>query len=171
MPEVHSQQYESDSSSEVAPPPPPPPRIPGVIANWWLNENLGAGYSGILQASWIWRLVHKLTLLMILGSIFRATHLYNGQVVALKVQYIHHECPTNAYERHVYPLIQGGVGMPKLYAAGIQGEWDFLAIDLLGPSLDNLHRRSGKDTMDMRSVCAIAIQVVRSHSFHPAGFW
>ena len=107
----------------------------------------------------------NLTPLMISGSIFRATHLHNGQVVALKVQYIHHECPTNAYERHVYPLIQGGVGMPRLYAAGIQEDWDFLAIDLLGPSLDNLYRRSGKDTMDMRSVCAIAIQVVRSVFF------
>jgi len=167
MPEAYSPQYESDPSSEEIPP--PPPKIPNVIANWWLNEKLGSGYSGI-TASLEW-FEDKLTLPIILGSIFRATHLYNGQVVALKVQYIRHECPTNRYERHVYPLIQGGLGMPKLYAAGIQGDWDFLAIDLLGPSLDNLYRRSGKDTMDMRSVCAIAIQVVRSHSFNHASFW
>jgi casein kinase 1 len=34
--------YESE---EVDPPPPPP--IPNMIANWWLNEKLGSGYSGI----------------------------------------------------------------------------------------------------------------------------
>ena len=53
--------------------------------------------------------------------------------------------------------------MPNLYASGVQGAWDYLAIDLLGSSLDNLHRRSGNETMDLRSVCSIAIQVV-SHA-------
>ena len=50
--------------------------------------------------------------------------------------------------------------MPNLYASGVEGPWDYLAIDLLGSSLDGLYRRSGKDTMDLRSVCSIAIQVV-----------
>jgi hypothetical protein len=59
--------------------------------------------------------------------------------------------------------------MPKLYAAGVHGDWDFLAIDLLGPSLDSLYRRSMKDTMDTRSVCAIAIQVVCALAF-PSSF-
>lgn len=26
--------------------PEPPPMVPAVIANWWLNEKLGSGYSG-----------------------------------------------------------------------------------------------------------------------------
>jgi casein kinase 1 len=55
--------------------------------------------------------------------------------------------------------------MPKLYAAGVQDVWDYLAIELLGPSLDSLFRQSGQDTMDMRSVCAIAIQAVGARSF------
>lgn len=50
--------------------------------------------------------------------------------------------------------------MPRLYAAGIAGMWDYLAIDLLGASLDNIYRRSGKDVMDIRSVLSITIQVV-----------
>lgn len=94
------------------------------------------------------------------GSIYKATQLHTRQVVALKVQYVNHECPTNRYERHFYPLLQGGIGMPRLFASGVEGAWDYLAIDLLGPSLDNLYRKSGKETMDLRSVCSIAIQVV-----------
>jgi casein kinase 1 len=50
--------------------------------------------------------------------------------------------------------------MPTLWAAGVEGRWDYLAIDLLGPSLDNLYRKSGMETMDLRSVCCIAMQVV-----------
>ena len=50
--------------------------------------------------------------------------------------------------------------MPKLYAAGVAGMWDYLAIELLGASLDSTYRRSGKDVMDIRSVLSITIQVV-----------
>lgn len=50
--------------------------------------------------------------------------------------------------------------MPTLYTAGVEGKWDYLAIDLLGSSLDQLYRRSKKETMDLRSVCCIAMQVV-----------
>ncbi|KAH9480462.1 Casein kinase 1-like protein 9 [Psilocybe cubensis] len=142
----NSEDYSSEGSetgSEGSIDAPPPP-IPKIVANWWLNENLGSGYS---------------------GSIFKATHLHTHQVVALKVQYVNHECPTNRYERHLYPLLQGGVGMPKLYAAGVQGAWDYLAIDLLGPSLDSLYRKSGRDTMDLRTVCSIAIQLIKRLQF------
>lgn len=52
--------------------------------------------------------------------------------------------------------------MPTLYAAGIQGSYDYLAIELLGSSLDTLFRKSGKDVMDLRSVCSIAMQLVSS---------
>lgn len=95
-----------------------------------------------------------------LGSIYRATNIYTNQVVALKLQWVLHPCPTNRYERNLYPLIQGGKGIPKLWAAGVQGDWDYLAIDLLGQSLDSIYRKSGKEVMDLGSVCCIAMQVV-----------
>ena len=95
------------------------------------------------------------------GAIFRASNIHTGQVVALKMQYVNHECPTNRYERGFYPALQGGKGMPVLWASGVEGIWDYLVIDLLGPSLDNLMRKSGKDSMDLASVCSIAMQVVR----------
>ena len=94
------------------------------------------------------------------GYIYRAVHVHNGKTVALKVQDVHHECPTNRYERAFYPLLQGGVGMPTMWEAGVQGKWDYLAIDLLGPSLDQLYRKHGKGVMDLRSVISIAIQLV-----------
>ncbi|KAJ7640545.1 kinase-like protein [Mycena rosella] len=118
--------------------------IPRYIGNYYLGENLGSGYS---------------------GSIFRATHVHTGEVVALKVQHVNHECPTNRYERHLYPSLQGGEGMPTLWACGVEGAWDYLAIDLLGASLDNLYRKSGKETMDLSSVCAIAIQLITRLEF------
>ncbi|KII86957.1 hypothetical protein PLICRDRAFT_43650 [Plicaturopsis crispa FD-325 SS-3] len=121
-----------------------PSHHPQRIGNWLLIEKLGAGFS---------------------GAIFRAQNVFTHQIVALKIQDVNHECPTNRYERGFYPSLQGGVGMPTLWAAGVEGMWDYMAIDLLGLSLDNLFRKSGKDRMDLRSVCCIASQVIARLEF------
>jgi hypothetical protein len=95
------------------------------------------------------------------GATFRATHIHTGQVIALKVQPVDVSYPSNVHERKIYPLLQGGVGMPTLWASGLWGRWDYLAMDLLGSSLDRLFRKAGKNVMDLRSTCSIAIQLVR----------
>ena len=82
-------------------------------------------------------------------------------MVALKVQPIDISYPSNPHERQIYPLLQGGLGMPTLWASGLWGRWDYLAMDLLGNSLDRLYRKAGKNVMDLRSACSIAIQLVR----------
>ena len=42
---------ESSSPEEEIVKPGPPPVVSAVIANWWLNEKLGSGYSG--ASSWV----------------------------------------------------------------------------------------------------------------------
>ncbi|KAI0087784.1 kinase-like protein [Irpex rosettiformis] len=95
------------------------------------------------------------------GSIYKARNIYTDQKAALKLQLVDHECPTNRYERTFYPKLQGGTGMPILYGDGVQGRYDYLVIDLLGASLDSMYRQSTKKVMDLRSVCCIAMQVIR----------
>ncbi|KIJ17893.1 hypothetical protein PAXINDRAFT_130380 [Paxillus involutus ATCC 200175] len=114
-------------------------QIPRRLGNYWLETRLGSGYS---------------------GSIFRAHNVFSGEFVALKVQDVNHECPTNRYEEYIYPLLQGGEGMPQLFASGVHGKWHYLVISLLGLSLDNIYRNNGKKPLDLRSVCSIAIQMI-----------
>ncbi|KAI0300390.1 kinase-like domain-containing protein [Russula brevipes] len=118
--------------------------FPPYIANYFLGPQLGSGVS---------------------GSTFRATQVHTGQVVALKVQPIDISYPSNPHERQIYPLLQGGVGMPTLWASGLWGRWDYLAMDLLGNSLDRLYRKMGKNVMDLRSACSIAIQLISRLEF------
>lgn len=130
--------------------------FPPQIGNYLLGPVLGTGVSGTVYAScspiasspWV------------VGSTFRATHIHTGEIVALKVQPVDVSYPSNAHERVVYPMLQGGAGMPKLWASGLWGRWDYLAMDLLGSSLDRLYRKSGKNMMDLRSACCFAIQLV-----------
>ncbi|KAI1793325.1 CK1/CK1 protein kinase [Ganoderma leucocontextum] len=124
---------------------------PKFIANYELGNKLGAGFS---------------------GAIFSARNVHNQNEVALKLQPINESCPTNRYERGFYPALQGGKGMPTLWASGVQGPWDYLAIDLLGRSLDSLHRElmMKQDVWDLRSVCCIAVQVIdRLRFMHQRG--
>ncbi|KAN0123305.1 Protein kinase-like domain containing protein [Russula decolorans] len=118
--------------------------FPSQIGNYLLGQQLGSGVS---------------------GATFRATNIHTGQVIALKVQPKDIPYPSNPHERKIYPLLQGGIGMPTLWASGLWGRWDYLAMDLLGSSLDRLYRKSGKNVMDMRSACSIAIQLITRLEF------
>lgn len=121
------------------------------IGNWLLLEKLGSGFS---------------------GAIYRAVNVHTNpqQVVALKLQRKDEACPTNKYERYFYPILQGGVGMPTLSGSGVDGSWDYLALDLLGSSLHSLFWKSNKSTMDLRSVLCIGMQVlVRLEHMHGRG--
>ncbi|KAI0352579.1 CK1/CK1 protein kinase [Trametes cingulata] len=117
---------------------------PRYIGNYELHQKLGAGFS---------------------GAIFCARHVHTNQWVALKLQPVNEPCPTNKYERSFYPALQGGVGMPTLWGSGVEGKWDYLAIDLLGTSLDSLHRMKTTDVWDLRSVCCVAQQVISRLEF------
>ncbi|KAF8501095.1 kinase-like domain-containing protein [Russula emetica] len=118
--------------------------FPSQIGNYLLGQQLGSGVS---------------------GATFRATNIHTGQVIALKIQPTDISYPSNPHERKIYPLLQGGAGMPTLWASGLWGRWDYLAMDLLGSSLDRLYRKSGKNVMDLRSACSIAIQLITRLEF------
>ena len=61
--------------------------------------------------------------------------------------------------------------MPVLFGSGVQGQYDYLVINLLGASLDSLYRQSSKKVMDLRSVCCIAMQVVGIDSLCEVSFF
>ena len=62
---IYSEESSFPEESEIVIPQ-PPPVVSAVIANWWLNEKLGSGYSG--ASSWCWT---SLIALFILGGSLR----------------------------------------------------------------------------------------------------
>ena len=47
-------------------------------------------------------------------------------------------------EAKVYKVLQGNQGIPKLYWSGVEGNYQVMAVELLGPSLDKIMRKLGK---------------------------
>jgi hypothetical protein len=109
-------------------------RVPARIGNWILEQNLGAGYSG--KSDFLRGILQSYVTQWTIGSIWKATNPFTGQTAAVKVQDVAHECPTNRYERNFYPSLQGGKGMPTLWAAGIQQDYDYLGTYVFRTKLD-----------------------------------
>lgn len=53
------------------------------------------------------------------------------------------------------------VGIPKIYWFGVEGEYNVMVIDLLGPSLEDLFSYS-KRRFGLKTVLMVAEQMVRS---------
>jgi len=72
------------------------------------------------------------------GDLYLGKNIRLNEDVAIKLEHIHSKHPQLFYESKLYTYIQGGIGIPKLYWYGTQGNYNILIIDLLGPSLEDL---------------------------------
>eukprot|EP01104_Vermistella_antarctica_P010135 TRINITY_DN2676_c0_g7_i1.p1 TRINITY_DN2676_c0_g7~~TRINITY_DN2676_c0_g7_i1.p1 ORF type:complete len:375 (+),score=89.49 TRINITY_DN2676_c0_g7_i1:394-1518(+) len=72
------------------------------------------------------------------GSIYLGRNLTNNEEVAIKLESRRSKHPQLQYEWKVYQLLQGGVGIPRMMWYGIEGDYNVMVMDLLGPSLEDL---------------------------------
>jgi serine/threonine protein kinase len=62
--------------------------------------------------------------------------------------------------------LKGGEGIPSIYWVGIEGEFNVMVIELLGPSLEDLMMSCGR-RLSIKTVCMIGEQMVsRMEYFH-----
>ena len=72
------------------------------------------------------------------GDIYLGTNVTTGEEVAIKLESVKTKHPQLIYESKIYKLLAGGVGVPNLRWYGIEGDYNVLVLDLLGPSLEDL---------------------------------
>jgi len=72
------------------------------------------------------------------GDIYMGANVETGEEVAIKLESAKNIRPQLQFESKVYKLLQGGVGIPKVHWYGVEGEYNVMVIDLLGPSLEDL---------------------------------
>ena len=78
-----------------------------------------------------------------------------GEKVAIKVEHREKHSQLRA-EARIYRLLQGFPGIPQLKAYFMYAEYNMLAMDLLGPSLEDLHSRCGR-RFTLRSTLLVRI--------------
>ncbi|GJN20855.1 hypothetical protein PR202_gb08284 [Eleusine coracana subsp. coracana] len=78
--------------------------------------------------------------------------------------------PQLHYESKVYMLLQGGNGIPHLKWYGVEGEYNVMVIDLLGPSLEDMFNCCNRK-LSMKTVLMLADQLInRVEYMHSKGF-
>ncbi|RHY82893.1 hypothetical protein DYB26_003995 [Aphanomyces astaci] len=93
------------------------------------------------------------------GDIYLGTNMTSGEEVAIKLENSRSKHPQLMYESRIYKILNGGMGIPNLLWFGIEGEYNVMVIDLLGPSLEDLFNFCGR-RFTLKTVLMIADQLL-----------
>lgn len=72
------------------------------------------------------------------GEIHIGSNLQAGEEVAIKLEPTKAKQPQFMYETKLYKIIGGCLGIPTAHWYGVEGDYNVMVIDLLGPSLEDL---------------------------------
>jgi len=100
------------------------------------------------------------------GVVFEGSNLLTSQPVAIKFEPRKSDAPQLRDEYRSYRTLNGTLGVPQVHHFGQEGLHNVLAIDLLGPNLEDLFDMCGRK-FTIKTVCMAAKQMVtRIQSVH-----
>ncbi|GMN49006.1 hypothetical protein TIFTF001_018166 [Ficus carica] len=104
------------------------------------------------------------------GELYLGVNVQTGEEVAVKLEPTKTKHPQLHYESKLYMLLQGGTGVPHLKWFGVEGEYNVMVIDLLGPSLEDLFNYCNRK-LTLKTVLMLADQLInRVEYMHSRGF-
>ena len=71
-------------------------------------------------------------------NLYIATNIKSGENVAVKLEPVKTKFPQLYYEAKLYKYLKGTEGIPNVYYYGTEGDYNWMVIDMLGPSLEDL---------------------------------
>jgi len=104
------------------------------------------------------------------GDIYISTNVQTGDEVAVKLESIKSKHPQLLYESKLYKILAGGVGIPNVHWYGVEGDYNVMVIDLLGPSLEDLFSFCNRK-FSLKTVLMLADQMInRIEYIHAKNF-
>ena len=104
------------------------------------------------------------------GDIFLGTSITCGEEVAIKLESVKTKHPQLLYESKLYKILSGGVGIPTMRWYGVEGEYNVMVMDLLGPSLEDLFNFCSRK-FSLKTVLMLADQLLtRVEYLHSRSF-
>ncbi|XWS64761.1 hypothetical protein CRYUN_Cryun05aG0031200 [Craigia yunnanensis] len=104
------------------------------------------------------------------GELFLGVNIQTGEEIAIKMEPVKTKHPQLHYESKLYMLLQGGTGVPHLKWFGVEGDYNIMVIELLGPSLEDLFNYCNRK-LSLKTVLMLADQLInRVEYMHSRGF-
>ncbi len=69
------------------------------------------------------------------GALYQGVNIKTNEEVAIKLEKITCEKPMLLYEAKLYERFQGGAGFPTLYWYGVEGDFNCMVVEILGPTV------------------------------------
>ncbi|KAL0554230.1 hypothetical protein IC582_008147 [Cucumis melo] len=98
------------------------------------------------------------------GEIYLGTNIQTNEEVAIKLENVKTKHPQLLYESKLYKILQGGTGIPNVRWFGVEGDYNVLVIDLLGPSLEDLFNFCSRK-LSLKTVLMLADQMINRVEF------
>ncbi|XP_067639130.1 casein kinase I-like [Eurosta solidaginis] len=103
------------------------------------------------------------------GDIYLGMCIQSGEEVAIKIEKTNATHPQLLHEAKLYKILRGCVGIPRIRHHGKEKKFNFLVMDLLGPSLEDLFN-SCKRHFTIKTVLMLVDQMIaRLHCIHING--
>ncbi|KAL3139937.1 Casein kinase 1-like protein 12 [Trebouxia sp. C0009 RCD-2024] len=93
------------------------------------------------------------------GDIYLGLHIHTGEEVGIKLESIKTKHPQLLYESKLYKILQGGTGIPNIRWYGVEGDYNVMVLDLLGPSLEDLFNFCNRK-FSLKTVLMLADQLI-----------
>ena len=93
------------------------------------------------------------------GEIFAGTDTETGNDVAIKLEPARTSSPQLEFESRVYSILEGGVGVPKIFWFGRESKYNVLVMERLGESLEDLFQ-ANKCKFSLKTVLMIVEQTL-----------
>jgi serine/threonine protein kinase len=104
------------------------------------------------------------------GEIYMGKDITTGDDVAVKLEPVKSKHPQLLYESRIYSLLRGGVGISSVQYFGVEGDYNVMVMDLLGPSLEDLFNLCNRQ-FSLKTVLMIADQCLsRLEYIHTKNF-
>ncbi|TKY72817.1 Casein kinase I isoform delta [Spatholobus suberectus] len=98
------------------------------------------------------------------GEIYLGTNIQTNEEVAIKLENVKTKHPQLLYESKLYRVLQGGTGIPDVRWFGVEGDYNVLVMDLLGPSLEDLFNFCCRK-LSLKTVLMLADQMINRVEF------
>ncbi|KAJ7555189.1 hypothetical protein O6H91_05G025700 [Diphasiastrum complanatum] len=93
------------------------------------------------------------------GEIYLGTNIQTNEEVGIKLESVKTKHPQLLYESKLYKILQGGTGIPNMRWFGVEGDYNVLVLDLLGPSLEDLFNFCSRK-FSLKTVLMLADQLI-----------
>ncbi|XP_074563486.1 casein kinase 1-like protein 2 [Curcuma longa] len=98
------------------------------------------------------------------GEVYLGTDIQTNEEIAIKLENVKTKHPRLLYESNVYGILQGGTGILNVRWFGVEGDYNVLVMDLLGPSLEDLFNFCSRK-LSLKTVLMLADQMINCIEF------